>query len=115
MPGTIVKIFVKEGEEVEIGANLMALESMKMEWVSLYISTILKAERAGRISKVQAKEGVFVSLDSLLLEYEDKEEEKKWLSLILSLISMLHKMHHSFKVAHVFRQQETRMSSSHLL
>ena len=31
MPGTIVKIFVKEGEEVEIGANLMALESMKME------------------------------------------------------------------------------------
>ena len=76
MPGTIVKIFVKEGQEVEIGDNLVALESMKMEVSWSLFQHYLKAERAGRISKVNAKEGVFVSLDSLLLEYEDDEEEK---------------------------------------
>ncbi len=31
MAGTVVKVFAKEGDTVEIGDNLCAIESMKME------------------------------------------------------------------------------------
>ena len=31
MPGRVLKIFVKEGDEIQIGDNVLSLEAMKME------------------------------------------------------------------------------------
>lgn len=42
MPGTVVKVFVEPGQEVEAGDNLVAVESMKMEY-------LVKATHKGRI------------------------------------------------------------------
>jgi biotin carboxyl carrier protein len=45
MPGRVLKIFVKEGDEIQIGDNVLSLEAMKME-------NILKAEGIGTVSKI---------------------------------------------------------------
>ncbi len=50
MPGKVVKVFVKPGEEVKEGQGLMVVEAMKME-------NELKAPRAGKVTEVLAKEG----------------------------------------------------------
>lgn len=31
MPGTLIKLYIKEGDQVKKGANLLTLEAMKME------------------------------------------------------------------------------------
>ena len=41
MPGMVVKVFFAEGEAVEEGDVLVAIEAMKME-------TVVRAERSGR-------------------------------------------------------------------
>ena len=48
MPGMVIDIPVKEGDEVEKGAVLVILESMKMQ-------NELTAPRSGRVSQIQAK------------------------------------------------------------
>jgi biotin carboxyl carrier protein len=50
MPGKIVKILVKEGQEVERGQGLMVIEAMKMQ-------NELRASRAGRVERIHMKEG----------------------------------------------------------
>ena len=50
MPGSVVKIAVKEGEVIKIGQQLLVLEAMKME-------SVITAEINGRISKVLVKKG----------------------------------------------------------
>lgn len=63
LPGTIVKLLVKEGQEVKSGTPLMELEAMKM------VSTI-GATRAGKIGKISVKEGQEVSKSELLISFD---------------------------------------------
>ena len=50
MPCKVVKVLVKEGDEVSVGTPLIVVEAMKME-------NELTAERAGVVSKVFVKTG----------------------------------------------------------
>lgn len=50
MPGLVVAIPVTEGQEVEVGDNIIILESMKME-------NELKAPRKGRIERISVSPG----------------------------------------------------------
>ena len=63
LPGNIMKVFVKEGDKVNTGDNLLIYEAMKME-------NTLKCEKAGTIKSLSVKEGDAVLQDALLLEIE---------------------------------------------
>lgn len=63
LPGSIMKIFVKEGDKVTLDDNLLMYEAMKME-------NTLKAEKPGIIKSISVKEGDTVIQDAVLLEIE---------------------------------------------
>ena len=63
MPGLIVRIDVGEGEEVQVGQALAVVEAMKME-------NVLRAERKGRVAKVNAAAGDSLAVDDVILEFE---------------------------------------------
>lgn len=61
MPGLVVKVEVNEGEEVAAGQAVLVVEAMKME-------NELRAEAAGRVSRVWVQAGEAVEKDQMLLE-----------------------------------------------
>ncbi len=61
MPGKVLRILVKEGDEVEAGAGLLVLEAMKME-------TTLYAETPARVKRVLVEEGQMVDHGAVLIE-----------------------------------------------
>lgn len=61
MPGTIVSILVKEGDEVEKNQGLIIVESMKME-------NTLRAQIHGRVARVHFQEGDLVDAGVSLVE-----------------------------------------------
>jgi acetyl/propionyl-CoA carboxylase alpha subunit len=61
MPGKVLKILVKEGEQVEAGTPLIVLEAMKME-------TTLAAESPAMIAKIRAVAGAMVDHGAVLIE-----------------------------------------------
>jgi biotin carboxyl carrier protein len=61
IPGTILKINVKEGSKVKQGAKLLELEAMKMV-------NILTAPIDGVILKINVKTGDMVSKNHVLIE-----------------------------------------------
>ncbi|GGB95657.1 acetyl/propionyl-CoA carboxylase subuit alpha [Marivita lacus] len=63
MPGLIVKINVAEGDEVQDGQALCTVEAMKME-------NILRAERKGIVSKINAAAGDSLAVDDVIMEFE---------------------------------------------
>ena len=63
MPGLVVRVDVAEGDEVEEGQALAVVEAMKME-------NILRAEKKGRVSKVNAGAGDSLAVDDVILEFE---------------------------------------------
>jgi 3-methylcrotonyl-CoA carboxylase alpha subunit len=62
MPGRVVLVKVKAGDEVIEGQELIVMEAMKME-------ITLKAPRAARIESVNAKAGEFVEADAVLVRF----------------------------------------------
>ncbi|MEI6486596.1 MAG: acetyl/propionyl/methylcrotonyl-CoA carboxylase subunit alpha [Sphingomonadales bacterium] len=62
MPGLIVSIAVAEGDKVEAGQPLATVEAMKME-------NILRAEKAGTVSKLLAKPGDSLAVDAVIMEF----------------------------------------------
>jgi 3-methylcrotonyl-CoA carboxylase alpha subunit len=64
MPGTVVKVLVGEGDEVEEGQLLLVLEAMKMEQP-------VSAPHAGRISALPFGEGDMVPGGAVLAEIEE--------------------------------------------
>ena len=62
MPGLIVRIAVEAGDDVKTGQELLVLEAMKME-------NVLRAERDGKIEKIEVAEGDTVSSDQLLISF----------------------------------------------
>lgn len=63
MPGIILSIAVKEGDEVNAGDAMLVLEAMKME-------NEIHATRAGKIKKIYVSEGAEVRSGSELVEFE---------------------------------------------
>ncbi|MEP1355221.1 MAG: acetyl/propionyl/methylcrotonyl-CoA carboxylase subunit alpha [Tateyamaria sp.] len=63
MPGLVVTLHVEPGEEVQVGQALCTIEAMKME-------NILRAERKGIVSKVNAAAGDSLAVDEVILEFE---------------------------------------------
>jgi len=63
MPGLLTALHVGEGDKVEAGQPLAVVEAMKME-------NILRAEKAGRVRKVDAKPGDSLAVDAVILEFE---------------------------------------------
>ena len=62
MPGVIVSVLVKEGDEVQDGQALAVVEAMKME-------NTLRAEKKGIISKINAAAGDNLAVDEVIMEF----------------------------------------------
>lgn len=63
IPGTILDIMVKVGQDVTKGENLMILDAMKMQ-------NVLICSADARIKRIAVKKGDKVSKGTLLLEME---------------------------------------------
>lgn len=63
IPGTIVKICVAEGQEVKAGDLLVVFRAMKM-------NNNIKAPFAGKIKKIDVKEGDNIPNHALMIEME---------------------------------------------
>lgn len=63
MAGTVARVLVQHGDTVQIGQEVIILESMKME-------IAVQAEMGGRVKVVQVSVGEFVDEGSGLLELE---------------------------------------------
>jgi propionyl-CoA carboxylase alpha chain len=62
MPGLVVSVAVKEGDQVEAGQPLAIVEAMKME-------NILRAEKAATVKRVAAKAGESLAVDAVIMEF----------------------------------------------
>lgn len=62
MPGLILEIQVKEGEEVKKGDTIMILEAMKME-------NVLKSPGDGIVKNIQVKKGDSVEKNQVLIQF----------------------------------------------
>jgi propionyl-CoA carboxylase alpha chain len=62
MPGLVVSIAVREGQEVKTGETLAVVEAMKME-------NVLRAERDGVVKAIKAKPGDSLAVDAVIMEF----------------------------------------------
>lgn len=62
MPGLITRILVKEGQQVEKGTPLLAIEAMKME-------NIIKATAPGVVSSILVSQGKAVEKNEILIRF----------------------------------------------
>jgi len=63
MPGLLVKMSVKEGDEVKAGQELVVIEAMKME-------NLLRAEQDAVVGRVASVVGDSLMVDQVLIEFE---------------------------------------------
>lgn len=63
MPGAIIEVSVRPGDQVKKGDKLIVLEAMKME-------NVLKAQADGVVKNVIAKPGTSVEKNQLLIQFE---------------------------------------------
>jgi propionyl-CoA carboxylase alpha chain len=63
MPGLVVSIAVKEGQEVKAGETVAVVEAMKME-------NVLRAEIDGVVKKINVKPGESLAVDAVILEFD---------------------------------------------
>ena len=63
MPGLVVRIAVAEGDEVQEGQALAAVEAMKME-------NLLRAERKAVVKKIRVAVGASLKVDDVIMEFE---------------------------------------------
>ena len=63
IPGTILKIFVKEGQKVREGQKLLILEAMKVQ------NRILSPKK-GVVKSITVKTGEKIPKDQLMIEFE---------------------------------------------
>jgi propionyl-CoA carboxylase alpha chain len=62
MPGLVVSVIVRDGQDVKAGEPLAVIEAMKME-------NILRAERDGTIKTVHVRKGDSLAADSVIMEF----------------------------------------------
>ena len=61
IPGLVLRILVKEGDEVNIGDTILVLEAMKME-------SEITSTASGKVKSINVKEGSSVQEDDVLIE-----------------------------------------------
>jgi propionyl-CoA carboxylase alpha chain len=61
MPGLVISIDAKPGQEVKAGEGVAVVEAMKMQ-------NIIRAERDGVVAKVHASAGASVAADEVMIE-----------------------------------------------
>lgn len=61
LPGVIIQVLVRPGDEVTAGQTLCTLETMKME-------NAIKSETSGRVARVNISQGQSVLQDEVLIE-----------------------------------------------
>ena len=66
IPGTIIKVFVKEGKIIKEGEPLAILEAMKMQ-------NKIDMPFTARIKKINIKEGEKIPKDFLMIELEPEK------------------------------------------
>lgn len=64
LPGTIVEIFVKPGDEIELGKVVLVIEAMKMK-------NSIRSTRAGRVAEVLVSSGQTVAHKQALVRFEE--------------------------------------------
>ena len=69
MPGKVLKILVREGDEVEAGQPLIIIEAMKME-------TTLAAEGPARVKAIAVAPGQMVDAGAVLMELSPADSSK---------------------------------------
>lgn len=70
IPGTIISVFVNEGEVVEEGAPLLILEAMKMQ-------NRIQMPFTAKIKKINIEIGQRIPKDTLLIELDEVPMEQK--------------------------------------
>lgn len=68
LPGKILKVFIKEGDEVNRGTRLCVLEAMKTE-------NIIKSTVYGTVKKLYVSKNSTVKKREILMEFEPYPEE----------------------------------------
>ncbi|HEX5691465.1 MAG TPA: acetyl-CoA carboxylase biotin carboxyl carrier protein subunit, partial [Roseiflexaceae bacterium] len=63
MPGTIIKIYIQEGQQVAAHQPLIVLEAMKIEHV-------VAAPHSGVVRRLHASEGALVARGAVLIELD---------------------------------------------
>lgn len=63
IPGTVIDILVKEGQDIKKGEDLMILDAMKMK-------NRLKSSMDGRVKKIAVEKGTRVPKGVILIELE---------------------------------------------
>jgi biotin carboxyl carrier protein len=63
LPGTVVEVFVKPGEQVEVGKIVLVIEAMKMK-------NSIRSTRAGKIADVLVSAGQTVAHKQTLVRFE---------------------------------------------
>ncbi|MFC7442311.1 biotin/lipoyl-containing protein [Laceyella putida] len=63
MTGVVLSIHVQPGDQIEVGHDVILLESMKME-------IPVQAEVAGTVKEVKVEVGAFVEEGAVLIELE---------------------------------------------
>jgi biotin carboxyl carrier protein len=63
LPGTVVEIFVRNGDEIETGHVVMIIEAMKMK-------NSIRSTRAGKVAEVPVSVGQIVAHKQGLLRFE---------------------------------------------
>jgi biotin carboxyl carrier protein len=63
LPGVVIELFVKAGDEVEAGTTLLIIEAMKMK-------NKIRSVRAGKIAQVLVSSGQTVAHKQPLVEFE---------------------------------------------
>lgn len=81
IPGTIIKVFVSNGQTVKSGEKLMILEAMKM-------NNLILAPVNGKIKKLHVSDGDRVANKQLLIEIveettKESKEKKKGKKIII--------------------------------
>ncbi len=69
MPGKVLKILVREGEQVEAGQPLITMEAMKME-------TTLAAEGPAQVKAIAVSPGQMVDAGAVLIELTPADSSK---------------------------------------
>jgi len=68
MPGKVIQVAVQPGQAVQVGQNLLIMESMKMELA-------LDAPVAGTVREVKAAIGQMVSQGEILIELDEAQSD----------------------------------------
>jgi biotin carboxyl carrier protein len=64
LPGTVIEIFVKAGEQIEAGQVILVIEAMKMK-------NSIRSTRAGKIVEVLVSAGQTVAHKQILVKFAD--------------------------------------------